>query len=86
MRTVFDRKPFESPKGELWVERRSAACHRCVLMRRTGATRRQRDACKQNAVDSVDAAKRGHDISCTADPGHLSGARNERAAKNRSRD
>ena len=31
--------------------------------------------------DSVDAVERGHDISCTVDPGHCSGARYERAAK-----
>src|ERR1700746_1850244 len=76
-------KALRIAKGQLWVERKSAERHRWVLLRRTRATRRQRDACKQIAADSVDAAKRGHDISRTADPSHCLGARNERAAKNR---
>lgn len=42
------------------------------------------DARKQIAADSIDAVERGHDISRTVDPGHCSGARYERAAKNRS--
>jgi hypothetical protein len=37
------------------------------------------------AADAVDAVERGHDISCTVDPGHCSGARYECAAKHRSR-
>ena len=45
----------------------------------------QLNVCKQIAADSVDAVERGHDISCTVDPGHCSGARYERAAKHRSR-
>jgi transposase len=49
------------------------------------ATHGQPDAPKQIAADSVDAVERGHDISCTVDPGHCSGARYERAAKHRSR-
>ena len=37
------------------------------------------------ATDAVDAVEWGHDISCTVDPGHCSGARYERAAQHRSR-
>jgi len=49
------------------------------------ATHRQPDAGKQIAAGSVDAVERRHDISCTVDPGYRSGARDERAAKHRSR-
>ena len=52
---------------------------------RPWATRRQPDPRKQIAPDSVDAVERGHDISCTVDPGHCSGARYGRTAKHRSR-
>src|SRR5713226_7593592 len=71
-------------KGELWVERESAAL---PPRPRAGhaATHRQPDARKQIAADSVDAIERGHDISCTVDPGRCSGARYEHAAKHRSR-
>ena len=49
------------------------------------ATHDQPNARKQIAADSVDAVERGHDISCTVDQGHCSGARYERATKHRSR-
>jgi hypothetical protein len=48
-------------------------------------TYRQPDARKQIAADSVDAVEWAHNISCTVDLGHCSGARYERAAKHRSR-
>src|SRR5258705_13181743 len=53
--------------------------------RRHDRADRRHDACKQIAADSIDAVEWGHDISCTVDPGHCSGARYERAAKNRTR-
>ena len=37
------------------------------------------------AADSVDVVERGHDMSCTLDPGYGSGARYGRTAKHRSR-
>jgi hypothetical protein len=63
---------------------------RCVLSRRTRGNPPTTPAREQIAADCVDAVERGHHISCTVDscildPGHCSGARYERAAKDRSR-
>src|SRR4051812_30864195 len=55
-----------------------------VAPRAGHATTHPNDARKLIVADSVDALERGHDISCTVDPGHCSGARYERAAKHRS--
>ena len=51
----------------------------CANLQRRNAD----NARNQIAADSIDAVARGHDISCTVDPGHCSGASYERAAQNR---
>jgi hypothetical protein len=83
-RPMFNRKRFELPKASYGLKGRVQR-YRCVLWRLTRGNPPTTRARKQIAADSVDAVERRHDISCTVDPGHCSGARYERAAKHRSR-
>src|SRR5229473_8344861 len=80
---MFNRKPFELPKAGYGSKGERGATAASSRAGHT-ATHRQPDARTQIAADSVDTGERGHDISRTVEPGHCSGARYERAAKNRS--